>query len=393
MSFLENISNFFSLLKESNYNLALVYSQDSSSFYSVLLLLLIVILIVGYFIRDSFKKAELSKLISNITKVSNFSEFEQKLSKIADEISKRGLEIANKLNLSKEDILTKGLVLTKDFDIKQKIEAYKKISSDFSLISKNTKKYNIEELSKFYEEKSISLLEDNLLKQIENYYKNVRFTQSEAENIDFLVSYANSLSNPLVILKPLENEINKFSFTFNLELFKFIKKLDKNSSKVLSYALNKKIEELFCSEREKISVAILAYVLKTDEKQKVYDYISNLKDNNHLQTLYFNFFAKSKNIDLDLAFVKNETEIVNDYKEYINSQITYNWKDLKLIKHIINSSGVLRVIGHIDYRNVLERIEKLENEVDFNATVAKILEVSRNAEKIAKEAKAIARSK
>lgn len=393
MSFLENISNFFSLLKESNYNLALVYSQDSSSFYSVLLLLFIVILIVGYFIRDSFKKAELSKLISNITKVSNFSEFEQKLSKIADEISKRGLEIANKLNLSKEDILTKGLVLTKDFDIKQKIEAYKKISSDFSLISKNTKKYNIEELSKFYEEKSISLLEDNLLKQIENYYKNVRFTQSEAENIDFLVSYANSLSNPLVILKPLENEINKFSFTFNLELFKFIKKLDKNSSKVLSYALNKKIEELFCSEREKISVAILAYVLKTDEKQKVYDYISNLKDNNHLQTLYFNFFAKSKDIDLDLAFIKNEIEIVNDYKEYINSQITYNWKDLKFIKHIINSSGVLRVIGHIDYRNVLERIEKLENEVDFNATVAKILEVSRNAEKIAKEAKAIARSK
>ena len=393
MSFLENISNFFSLLKESNYNLALVYSQDSSSFYSVLLLLLIVILIVGYFIRDSFKKAELSKLISNITKVSNFSEFEQKLSKIADEISKRGLEIANKLNLSKEDILTKGLVLTKDFDIKQKIEAYKKISSDFSLISKNTKKYNIEELSKFYEEKSISLLEDNLLKQIENYYKNVRFTQTEAENIDFLVSYANSLSNPLVILKPLENEINKFSFTFNLELFKFIKKLDKNSSKVLSYALNKKIEEVFCSEREKISVAILAYVLKTDEKQKVYDYISNLKDKNHLQTLYFNFFAKRKDIDLDLAFVKNETEIVNDYKEYINSQITYNWKDLKLIKYIINSSGVLRIIGHIDYRNVLERIEKLENEVDFNATVAKILEVSRNAEKIAKEAKAIARSK
>lgn len=261
------------------------------------------------------------------------------------------------------------------------------------MISKNTKKYNIEELSKFYEEKSISLLEDNLLKQIENYYKNVRFTQSEAENIDFLVSYANSLSNPLVILKPLENEINKFSFTFNLELFKFIKKLDKNSSKVLSYALNKKIEELFCSEKERISVAILAYVLKTDEKQKVYDYIVNLKDKNHLQSLYFNFFGKSKDIDLDLAFVKNETEIVNDYKEYINSQITYNWKDLKLIKHIINSSGVLRVIGHIDYRNVLERIEKLENEVDFNATVAKILEVSRNAEKIAKEAKAIARSK
>lgn len=53
----------------------------------------------------------------------------------------------------------------------------------------------------------------------------------------------------------------------------------------------------------------------------------------------------------------------------------------------------MQVIGHIDYRNVLERIEKLESKVDFNATVAKILEVAKNAEKIAKEAKAIARSK
>ena len=38
MSFLENISNFFSLLKEAKYDLGLVYSQDPNSVYSMLLL-------------------------------------------------------------------------------------------------------------------------------------------------------------------------------------------------------------------------------------------------------------------------------------------------------------------------------------------------------------------
>ena len=93
-----------------------------------------------------------------------------------------------------------------------------------------------------------------------------------------------------------------------------------------------------------------------------------------------------------MAFVKNETQINENYKEYLDNKITFNWKDLGLIKHILNAPRVLETIGHIDYRNVLERIEKLENEVDYNAKVAEILEVARRAETIAKEAKAIARS-
>jgi hypothetical protein len=112
-----------------------------------------------------------------------------------------------------------------------------------------------------------------------------------------------------------------------------------------------------------------------------------------LQSLYYNFFDKKDDIDLVLAFVKNETEINNNYKVYLDNKITFNWKDLELIKYILNAPRVLETIGHIDYRNVLERIEKLENEVDYNAKVSEILEIARRAETIAKEAKAIARSK
>ena len=134
-------------------------------------------------------------------------------------------------------------------------------------------------------------------------------------------------------------------------------------------------------------------MMEIGQKEKVYEYISNLKNPNYLQSLYYNFFAKDEeNINLDLAFVKNETVINENYKEHLDNKITFNWKDLSLIKYILNAPRVLETIGHIDYRNVLERIEKLENVVDYNAKVAEILEVARRAETIAKEAKAIARS-
>lgn len=63
-----------------------------------------------------------------------------------------------------------------------------------------------------------------------------------------------------------------------------------------------------------------------------------------------------------------------------------------LYKYILNAPRVLQIIGHDDYRTILERA-KLEKEVDFKVTVSEILNVAKNARKIAKEAKAIVRSK
>ena len=394
MSFLEETSDFFTLVKESNFDLGLIYSQNPNGIYVVVLILLVLLLIVALFIRSAFKKSELLRLVSKIQNISDFDEFDSKLSKIALELPKRGSEVANSLNALKGDILASQLALLKDFNIKKKIKSYKQISSVYSLIANSSKKYANEELTKYYENKSRILLDEDLIKEIENYYKNISFKENDIKYVNSIVTYANSLKNPESILTPLQEEINRFSFAFNLNLFKFAKALTKEESGKIFTNCNDKIDSLFSNNNVKISEVILSYMIENDEKQKVYEYISNLKNPNYLQSLYYNFFGKEENddINLELAFVKNETQINENYKEYLDNKITFNWKDLGLIKHILNAPRVLETIGHIDYRNVLERIEKLENEVDYNAKVAEILEVARRAETIAKEAKAIARS-
>ncbi|MDY3204608.1 MAG: hypothetical protein RBR70_06020 [Arcobacter sp.] len=393
MSFFEEIKNSLSLLKESNYDFGVVYSQNPNNINIFILISIVLLLSIIILLINAFKKSQLSKDISTIKDSSDFLEFDKKLTKISKEISKRGIEIANKLNLSKNEIYEKGLYLIKDFDIKEKIDAYKKISNNFDLISKNTKRYEIGELSNFFEEKSVSLLEKNLLKEIENYYKKTRFCEKDVEFVNSIVSYSKNLPNPFSILNPLQEEINKFSLAFNLDVYKFVKKLTKNFSGEIFVKSNKKLEDLFKNEEAIISEVILKHILENENKQKVYDYISNLKNKNYLQNLYYKFFEQSEDLDLSLSFIKNKTEIENDYKEYLNSQITYHWKDLEYVKYILNAPRVLQIIGHDDYRTILERIEKLQKEIDFEKSVSQILEVAKNAEKIAKEAKAIARSR
>lgn len=393
MSFFEEIKNSLSLLKESNYDFGVVYSQNPNNINIFILISIVLLLSIIILLINAFKKSQLSKDISTIKDSSDFLEFDKKLTKISKEISKRGIEIANKLNLSKNEICEKGLYLIKDFDIKEKIDAYKKISNNFDLISKNTKRYEIGELSNFFEEKSISLLEKNLLKEIESYYKNTRFCENDVEFVNSIVSYSKNLPNPFSILNPLQEEINKFSLAFNLDVYKFVKKLTKNFSGEIFVKSNKKLEDLFKNEEAIISEVILKHILENENKQKVYDYISNLKNKSYLQNLYYKFFEQSEDLDLSLSFIKNKTEIENDYKEYLNSQITYHWKDLEYVKYILNAPRVLQIIGHDDYRTILERMEKLQKEIDFEKSVSQILEVAKNAEKIAKEAKAIARSR
>lgn len=393
MSFFEEIKNSLSLLKESNYDFGVVYSQNPNNINIFILISIVLLLSIIILLINAFKKSQLSKDISTIKDSSDFLEFDKKLTKISKEISKRGIEIANKLNLSKNEICEKGLFLIKDFNIKEKIDAYKKISNNFDLISKNTKRYEIGELSNFFEEKSISLLEKNLLKEIENYYKKTRFCEKDVEFVNSIVSYSKNLPNPFSILNPLQEEINKFSLAFNLDVYKFVKKLTKNFSGEIFVKSNKKLDDLFKNEEAIISEVILKHILENENKQKVYDYISNLKNKSYLQNLYYKFFEQSEDLDLSLSFIKNKTEIKNDYKEYLNSQITYHWKDLEYVKYILNAPRVLQLIGHDDYRTILERMEKLQKEIDFEKSVSQILEVAKNAEKIAKEAKAIARSR
>ena len=393
MAFLEDSKEFLSLAGELNYDIPQIYSQSPNGVYSVVLILLVIVLIAVFFVRRSLKTSSAIKLTSQIQNIENYDDYNAQLTKLAVELPKRGQKLAQSINVQKNEILNKELELLKDFDITNKISKYKQISAQYALIAQNSKKYNMEELTSYYDEKSKTLLSENLSDEIRAYYENCLFTQDDVKNVNSIVTYANSTQDPDEIIEPLISTINKFSFAFNFDLFKFTKALDKSESAQVYVNCNRKLNELFGSSEEKISTVILTYMLENDEKEKVYEYISNLEKDIHLQDLYYNYFGKTEDINLDLSFVSNETEIESDYKNHLDSKLTSNWKDITYIKYIIDAPRVLETIGHIDYRNVLERIERLDQEKETNNAISEALEIARRAETIAKEAKAIARQK
>jgi len=393
MPFLENIKEFFSLAQKTNYNVGEIFAQAPEAVYTVAAVLLVVVLIIVFLINRSVKISSTVKLVSQIQNSKNFDEYSSNLDKLATELPKRGKRVADSMNVQKNDILEKELSLLKDFDIKQKIEKYQKISSQYATIAQNSKKYAINDLTSYYDETSKTLLEVNLAQEIKEYYDNSLFTLEDVEYVNSIVEYANTTNEPELILNPLIEQVNRFSYSHNLDLFKFTMALTKKESNQVYTNCTQKLNAVLTSEEEKVSEVILSYMLENDLKEDVYSYISNLKNSIHLQELYFVMFGKKDDIDLDLAFVANETEIGGDYSEYIDCQITDNWRDLGFIKHIIEAPRVLETIGHISYRSVLERIEKLEHEEEQNKAISEALEIARRAEAMAKEAKEIARQK
>lgn len=393
MSFLEKVKEFFALAQQSNFDIAQIYAQNPNGVYASVLVLLVILLIIVFFIRRSAKISSAVKLVSNIQNSNDFDDYDSKLTKLATELPKRGQRLANSINAQKNDILEKELNLLKDFNIKDKISRYKQISAQYALISQNSKKYKIDDLTSYYDEKSRTLLTENLVNEINEYSLNANFDENDVEFVNSIVSYANTTSEPEALLNPLIEEINRFSYAYNLDLYKFTKALDKDKSVQVYKNCNEKLSAVLTSEDEKVSNVILTYMLENDESEAVYSYITNLKSSTYLQDLYHNFFAKTEDIDVDLAFVANETKISSDYSNHIDCKITDNWRDLTFINHIIKSPRVLETIGHISYRNVLERIERLEKDEETNKAISEVLQVARRAEAIANEAKEIARQK
>ena len=393
MSFLEKVKEFLALAQETNFDIAQMYAQNPNGIYTTVLLLLVILLIIIFFIRRAAKISSAVKLVSNIQNSNDFEDYDSKLTKLATELPKRGPRLANSINAQKNDILEKELNLLKDFNIKDKISRYKQISAQYALISQNSKKYKMEDLTSYYDEKSKTLLSENLADEITEYTLNANFDENDVEFVNSIVSYANTTSEPEVLLNPLIEQINRFSYSHNLDLFKFIKALDKDNSVQVYKNCNEKLNEVLTSEDIQVSNVILSYMLENGEKETVYSYISNLKSSTYLQDLYYNFFAKTEDIDLDLAFVANETKISSDYSNHIDCRITDNWRDLAYVSHIIKSPRVLETIGHISYRNVLERIERLEKDEETNKAISEALQTARRAEAIANEAKEIARQK
>ncbi|UTJ07661.1 hypothetical protein [Arcobacter roscoffensis] len=392
MSFLENLKEFFTIAKQTNFDLAQVYAQTPNGVYSTGLVLLVILLVVLFFIRRSIKISSAVKLASQIQNSKDINEYNEKLDKLAAELPKRGLKVAQTLNAQKNEILEKELELLEELNIKEKIDKYTQIASKYELIAKNSKKYAMNELTSYYDQTAKKLLEVNLIEDINTYSKNAAFNENDLEFVNSIVKYANTTPNPDEILNSVIKEINSYSYAYNLDLVKFTKALTKDESKQVYENCTNNLELVLTSGEHKVSEIVLSYLLE-ENKEDVYNYISTLENKTYLEDLYHNLFAKKDDIDLDLAFVANETKTNVDYASFIDKKITDNWKDLKLMKHIIKAPRVLETIGHVSYRSVLERIEKLETQEENNKTILEALQTARRAEALAKEAKDIARSK
>ncbi len=391
MSFFESVKDLFAKAKELDFNLVELYSYNQEGVLYFALVVLLLIVVIVFFINRSLKTANTVKLVNNIQNSNNFEEYNSKFTKLIAELPKRGLKVASIVNLRKEDILSKELELLKDFNIKDKISEYEAIASKCELLANNSKKYKIDELTSYFEEKAKTLLEVDLKSEIEKYYENANFDENDVVLVNSIVSYANRKDKVGEIINPILEHINSYSYAYNLELYKFVKKLDKEESKQVYKDCTRQFNDLL--ENGNISSLILSYMLENEEESTVYKYIENVKDANHLKILYNDLFGKKDDIKLDLSFVANELEIDANYAQYLDNKITSNWKDLAYIEHIMNAPRVLETIGHISYRSILERIEKLQKDEEINKTLSQVLETARRAESIAIEAKTLASQK
>jgi len=382
-------SEFLTLAKESSFNIFKLYEKAPNETLITLGILILFIFVIIFLIYRSIKINRAIKLIEEIKTSQTYNGYSEKFSILVDELPKRKDKVANSLNSSKMQIYLLGLKLLSPMTIKEKIEKYVNLSEDFKKISISSEKLKNEELANFFLSRSKDLIEKDLILQIENYYKNTLFDLNELDNIDAIVDFANKTKKIDQILEPMKSELDRFSFSYNLDLYKLVENMDPNKSKQIFEYCKNKIDQLFISGKDEISSNILDYLLKKEQNQKVYDYISNLKLKNYLQYLYNLYFDKKDDINLDLAFISNPLKINNGYKQYLDNSLTHNWRDEKHIKFLSKSKGVLDILGHEEFRGIIQRIETLENSKKLEEKIDEAIKIAKKAELVALEAKSL----
>lgn len=384
-----SVTEFLSIAKESKYNIMDIYKQAPNETLIVLGVVALVVLIIVFSIRRSIKISAAVKLVDKIQDSQSYDEYNQRITALVEELPKRGVKVADVLNASKDHILFRTSKLLANMDIENKIDKYLEVSSKYKELASASKKYKNQELTEFYETKSEELLDINLSEEIACYYQDTHFTVEEVPNINRIVKYANTKEDPSFILNPIINTINEFSYGYNLDLFKFIKALDEVESKQVYENCTQKVEELLTNGESEVSINILDYLLEQEEDEKVYSYISTLKLTPYLQQLHDLYFNQKEDINLDLAFIANPTKIDSDYKSYLDKSLTSNWRDSDHIEFISKAPGVLEVLGHMEYRTLIERMDNISIENENKIMVEEALRIAKRAESIALEAKSL----
>lgn len=383
------VTEFLSIAKESKYSLIDIYKQAPNETLITVGIIVFAILVIYFLIRRSMKISSAVKLVDKIQDSKSYDEYNQRITALVDELPKRGMKVADVLNASKDHILFRTSKLLSNMNISDKIDKYLEISSKYKQLANASLKYKNQELTEFYDTKSTELLDINLNEEIAYYYQDTYFTIEEVKNVNRIVQYANTQEDSSLILTPMINTINEFSYGYNLELFKFIEALDEKGSKQVYTNCSEKVDELLTSGESEVSINILDYLLEKAENQKVYDYISSLKITSYLQQLHDLYFDKKEDINLDLSFIANQGKIDSNYKIYLDKSLTSNWRNSEHIEFISNAPGVLEVLGHMEFRTLIERMDNISIENENKRMVEEALAIAKRAESIALEAQSL----
>lgn len=384
----QKIMDFFTFVKDSNYDVAIIYAQEPMMV-QIIGGVLFVILILIFMVNRSLKRYGKLKILANMDNSKNsFDEYQSYMNKVVKILPSANDEFMKIFETNKDSYYTTQLAKLEDFEIDEKIAKYQEMSQTYRLLGNATSKN--QELSAYYETIANDLLDGKLYSEITFYIEDLNFSEETIPHIEAIVAYANILEESESILDQLTNKLQNVDFGANLDIFLFVRSLDSEKLvQIYEYCITKQ-DELFEDENIKISSDILDYLLENDEKDKVYNYIKTLTLATYLQELNYKYFNQNDNLEFDLIFMANPTEINSKYKEYLESKLTDNWRDDDFIESLIKSENIANIIGHETARLTIERVDSLRKEYDEKEILDEALQTAQDAKAIALEAKELA---
>jgi len=384
---MEMITHFLEVAKEVNYDVAALYAKEPLMMQVLGGVVLFIVLIFILVIKSKMRHADANKALNNLESyLESFEEYQANLKKILKTLKGAKGEFLESLKAKKEDYYKEQLRTLKDMPLEEKIDKYQEMAALYKELAKAARD---EELHEFYEEKSVEILEKELLESISSYMREFSFTPEDVTVLEKIVAYANSKEDPDVVLSIVMDKLQGVDFGSNLERYTFVQNLDAEKLGPIYEYCTEQQQKLFEDGERVVAAEVLEYLLENGEKERVITYIKSLKVPTHLQELYYRFFNQKDLQELDFAFIANKLEINQEYAKYIENLVTDKWRDDKALEALLENENFADVVGHDRVRIIIERIDALRKEEEEHEKLEEALSLAKEAHTMALETKAL----
>jgi len=384
---MEMITHFLEVAKEVNYDVAALYAKEPLMMQILGGIVLFIVLIFILVIKSKMRHADANKALNNLESyIESFEEYQANLKKILKILKGAKGEFLESLKAKKEDYYKEQLRSLRDLPLEEKIDKYQEMAALYGELAKAARD---EELKEFYAEKSVEILEKELLESISEYMREFSFTPEDVTVLEKIVAYSNTKEDPQAVLAIVMDKLKGVDFGSNLERYTFVQNLDAEKlGEIASYCVEQQ-QKLFEDGERVVAAEVLEYLLENGKKDRVITYIKSLKVPTHLQELYYRFFNQKDLQDLDFAFIANKLEINQEYAKYIENLVTDKWRDDKALEALLENENFADVVGHDRVRLIIERIDNLRKEIQENEKLQEALTLAKEAHALALEAKAL----